>query len=65
MVSRACVQQEDLCDYADNCGDLSDEVGEMCMDYTRIDFEVSGSEYNLITFILPGHRKSIRSFPAA
>ena len=53
MVSQACVQQEDLCDYADNCGDLSDEVGEMCMDYTRIDFEVSGSGIQLDNLYTP------------
>ena len=39
--SRACVAKDLLCDYADNCGDESDEEMETqhCGDYTRTNFE--------------------------
>ena len=39
--SRACVSQDMLCDFADNCGDESDEDLDYqdCAQYTRINFE--------------------------
>ena len=40
-VTQACVDNWLLCDYADNCGDDSDEDPEIqnCHDYTRMNFE--------------------------
>ena len=37
-ISKGCVLQKDRCDYADDCGDNTDEVYG-CENYTRIDFE--------------------------
>ena len=41
QTSRACVEQDMICDFADNCGDESDEDMEYqhCSDYTRTNFE--------------------------
>ena len=40
-VTQACVDNWNLCDFADNCGDDSDEDPEIqnCRDYTRMNFE--------------------------
>ena len=39
--TRACVSRDMLCDFADDCGDQSDEDMETqgCDQYTRINFE--------------------------
>lgn len=38
-VNRACVFQDQTCDYADDCGDYTDEVLEACDAYIRTNFE--------------------------
>ena len=38
-INRACVFQDQTCDFADDCGDYTDEVLEACNAYIRTSFE--------------------------
>ncbi|XP_014680989.1 PREDICTED: MAM and LDL-receptor class A domain-containing protein 1-like [Priapulus caudatus] len=35
----ACVHEEDVCDFADDCGDATDEAAALCATYDTCDFE--------------------------
>ncbi|CAN7937765.1 unnamed protein product [Ixodes hexagonus] len=65
--NKVCIDKDRLCDHADDCGDGSDELTEVCRNYTGCTFEWSRKACNWVT-VTPGNNRKLatwQSMPSA